>query len=271
MTRLVEADIDSIEKELKEYDRLFQSQTGSTLEEIACQAAGIQGKVRKRKTAAISVTSGMGIIGGFAQTEAAILRHCGIETFVPEKPDVGGIWEAYEDSCELAFLADDDSYVAVGIGNTARSENGEATGRGYGAALAAAIRKQGKSLIGSEVLILGAGPVGGAAARYLAEAGAIPVICDLNEEKSRRLAEQITQAQAVPSEAEIGEYKFIVDATTAANLIDEKNVSEDTLIAAPGMPCGVTEKAMEKAIVIHNPLELGTLTMYFECISQLEE
>lgn len=271
MTRLAEADIDTIEKELKAYDRLFRSQTGYTLEEIACQAAGIRGKVRKRKTAAISVTSGMGIIGGFAQTEAAILRHCGIETFVSDKPDVGGIWEAYEEGCELAFLADDDSYVAVGIGNTARSENGEATGRGYGAALAAAIRKRGKSLPGSKVLILGAGPVGGAAARYLAETGAIPVICDLDEEKSQGLAGQIAQAQAVPAETKIGEYTFIVDATTAANIIDEKDVSEDTLIAAPGMPCGITEKAKEKAIVIHNPLELGTLTMYFACISQLEE
>ena len=271
MTRLVESDIDSIEEGLQEYDKIFAEQTGCTLEEVARKAAGIRGKIRRRKTAVIPVTSGLGVIGGFAQAEAAILKHCGIETLVTDKADVGGIWEAYENSCELAFLADDDTYVAVGIGSTARSENGEATGRGYAAALAASMEKREISPAGNKVLILGAGPVGSAAARYLAENGAIPVICDLDESKSRNLAGKIEGAQMVPADVTVGDYAFIVDATTAGDIIDEEDVSEDTVIAAPGMPCGVTQKAAEKAIVIHNPLELGTLTMYFQCISQLEE
>jgi pyrrolysine biosynthesis protein PylD len=48
-------------------------------------------------------------------------------------------------------------------------------------------------------------------------------------------------------------------------------VTDKTIIAAPGMPCGVCPEAREKATVIHNPLELGIMTMYFDCIKKFEE
>jgi pyrrolysine biosynthesis protein PylD len=36
------------------------------------------------------------------------------------------------------------------------------------------------------------------------------------------------------------------------------------------MPIGVKDEVMDIATVIYNPLELGIMTMYFDCINKLE-
>lgn len=56
-----------------------------------------------------------------------------------------------------------------------------------------------------------------------------------------------------------------------AHVIEKEDVTENTVIAAPGMPLGVDENARTIATVIHNPLELGILTMYCDCLKQMEE
>lgn len=271
MTRLLESDIDMIEIQLQEYEKLFVRQTGHTMEEIARRAVGITKHVKKRKAAVIPVTSGFGLIGGFSQAVESILRHCQTETMITDKTDVGGLQQAYLSDCQLAFLADDEICAAFGIGSTVHSDNGFATGRGYASAMIEAMKNRGINPRGECVLILGAGPVGKAAAQYISEQQAVPVICDLDSERSASLAAGLKNSVCIPAPAPLRNYTYIIDATTAAGFITAENVTEETIIAAPGMPCGAAVEVREKATVIHNPLELGIITMYFDCMKQLEE
>ncbi|SHJ33999.1 3-methylornithyl-N6-L-lysine dehydrogenase PylD [Parasporobacterium paucivorans] len=271
MTRLLESDIDVIERQLQTYEELFIRQTGHTMEAIARKAAGISGKVKRRKAGVVPVTSGLGVISGFSRTVGAILHHCQVETLVTEETDVAGLQQAYLSGCGMAFLADDKVCAAFGIGQKAHSDNGEATGRGYAAALVEAMKTRGIDPAGEAILIIGAGPVGQAAAGYIAEQKASPVICDLDVDKAARLAAGLEDAVFLSAPAPLREYRYLIDASTSPDLIKEEDVTEETIVAAPGMPCGATEEAGRKATVIHNPLELGIITMYFDCMKQLEE
>lgn len=244
-------------------------QTGQTLAEVARTAVGLSGDFTQRKAAVISVTSGFGVIGGFAQAVAAILRHCGVETYVTEKTDVAGIQEAYLQRCEVAFLADDNVCAAFGIGSAIQSDNGWATGRGFACALVQAMQKREITVKDARVLIIGAGPVGRSAAAYLAEQQAIPVICDLDARKAAEVAQSVENALVLPEISDLQSYAHIIDASTAADLITAEHVTEKTIIAAPGMPCGITAAASAIATVIHNPLELGIITMYYDFIKKL--
>ncbi|NLO37235.1 MAG: 3-methylornithyl-N6-L-lysine dehydrogenase PylD [Clostridiaceae bacterium] len=265
-----ETDIGVIEAQLNQYEALFMQQTGQTLAEIAKIAVGLTGCYTNGKAAVIPVTSGFGVISGFAQAVAAILRHCGVETVVTGKTDVAGIQEAYLNRCDVAFLADDHVCAALGIGSAIQSDNGWATGQGFAAALVQVMKKRGITIENTRVLIIGAGPVGHSAARYLAGQRAIPVICDLDERKAAEAAKNIENAVVLPAITSVQLYPYIIEASTAADFITKADVTENTIISAPGMPCGITEAARETATVIHNPLELGIMTMYFDFIKKLK-
>ena len=267
MTRLVESDIDHISKEIEEYDRKFFQQTGYSMEEIAKIAVGIKNKTTKRKVAAVPVTSGLGIIGGFSFSVAEILRHCGIEAIVTEKSDVAGIQEAYQSDAEIVFMSDDDICAAFCLDKKVQSDNGYATGIGF----AAALHMASGEINNKEVLILGAGPVGSAAAAYISDVGGNPVIYDLKYEKAQKLAATLSRAKAISECRELKQYKYIIDASTSGEFISRDDVSHETIIASPGMPIGVKKEVMDIATVIYNPLELGVITMYFHCIRQLED
>lgn len=266
MTRLKEQDIDYISARIKAYDEMFKKQTGCTMEELAKQVTALNSYRGGAKVAVVPVTSGLGIIGGFSETVCNILSYVGAEAYVTSGTDVAGLQEAYERKADIVFMADDDVCSAFTLGKKAYSDNGEATGKIFAAALASAIGE----VEGEEVLIMGAGPVGQAAARYLWQKGAIPVICDLDEAKARKLAEEEdlvgSYIEAYPPK--LSSYAYIVDATTAGDYITASDVTEKTIIAAPGMPLGVTKEASEIATVIHNPLEIGIIMMYFDCVQK---
>lgn len=270
MTRLRKEDIDSIAEQIENYDQLFYRQTGYTMEAIACKAVNLKPPIHKKKAAVITITSGQGVIGEFAQSIAAILKHCKISAEVMGKTDVAGLQQAYTSGAEIVILADDDAFVALGIGSAVHSDNGKATGRGYAAALLAAMEKQGITATGQEILIIGAGPVGAAAARYVAENHATPIICDLQEQKAKSLAEQIVGARTAICPLKQEAYPYIIEASTAADVIHRKDVTAQSIISAPGVPCGVSGSARDIATVIYNPLELGVLVMYFECMVNWE-
>lgn len=270
MTRLLETDIDKIEKELQQYENIFIRQTGYTMEQIAKKAVGISKSVLKRKVAVIPITSGLGVIKGFSQAVGAILRHCQIETVVVEQSDVAGLQQAYVKKCSMAFLADDSVCAAFGIGNFVHSDNGEATGKGYAAALIETMKNRGIAIKGERILILGAGAVGRAAAIYIEKQQGIPVICDIDRDKAVDLVARLTKCEWITAPATLREYTYIIDASTSLDFITDEDVTSKTIVAAPGMPCGATKAAREKATIIHNPLELGIITMYYDCIKQLE-
>ena len=54
--------------------------------------------------------------------------------------------------------------------------------------------------------------------------------------------------------------------TTARGTIDVSDMDEETLVAAPGIPLGVTDAALARygAHIIHDPLELGVAAMACE-------
>lgn len=266
MTRLKEQDINHISVKIKEYDEVFKRQTGYTMEELAKQVMGLSTYTDGAEVAVVPVTSGLGIIGGFSETVCSILNYVGANAYVTSGTDVAGLQEAYEKKADIVFMADDDICSAFTLSKKEYADNGEATGKIFAAALAGAMGE----VEGEEILIMGAGPVGQAAARYLWEKGAIPVICDLDEAKARKLAEEEELVGSYIEEypPNIKSYAYIVDATTAGDYITVEDVTEKTIVAAPGMPLGVTKGASQIATVIHNPLELGIIMMYFECVQK---
>lgn len=265
MTRLKEQDINHISLKIKEYDAIFKKQTGYTMAEVAKQVTGLT-TFNNNEVAVIPVTSGLGIIGGFSETVCSILQYVGAKAYVTKGTDVAGLQEAYEKQADIIFMADDNICSAFTLDKRSYSDNGEATGKIFAAALGKAMGE----IEGQEVLIMGAGPVGQAAATYLWKEGAIPVICDLDEAKAIKLAGTLQGSYIEKSPSNLKNYTYIVDATTAGGYITEKDVDEKTIIAAPGMPLGVTKEAMQIATVIHNPLELGIIMMYFDCVRSKE-
>lgn len=271
MTRLVREDIMDIEKAIGDYDRTFRAQTGHTMAETARIAVGLTGPYRDLRTAVVPVTQGQGIIPGFSQSLRAILTHCGVSAEVTGRTDVGGLQDAFAGRYSMVFAADDDVFSAFTLhGDSVSSDNGAATGRGFAAALILAMKKRGVGPA-QRILVLGAGPVGCAAARYIRECGGTPCICDIDLRREKEAVKNVKGAVALHGIVRISDYPYIVDATTSGGFITADDVTEKTIIAAPGMPCGVTDEARRIAEVIHNPLELGTMTMYYSCLKQLQD
>ena len=136
MTRLVEEDINTLIINLKAYDGTLKQQTGMALVDIAMGAVGRKRPFRSLKVAVIPVNSGLGIIDGFSDTV------CGIDAYVTQSTDVGGIQEAYRMGAEMIFMADDDVCSAFAVGSNAYSDNGYATGIGFAAALEMIMRER---------------------------------------------------------------------------------------------------------------------------------
>ena len=274
MTRLKTNDIRDISCTLHSYDMEVKKTLGVSLEQIAKRAVMIMNNnsINKKDfkpnkdimVAVIPITSGLGIIDGFSESVRDILRYCGANVFITENSDVAGIKEAYQKGAGLIFMADDNVCASFCLEGKVYSDNGYATGIGFAAALEIMM----DGAIGKEVLILGAGSVGIASAIYFSRIGAIPVLCDLIEEKAVNASKNIINSR-IETSGNINKYKYILDASTSEGFIKDENVSTYTKISAPGIPLGVTNEAKQKAVVFHNPLELGIMTMYFDCRSKL--
>lgn len=267
MTRLNTSDIDRIKDNLQRNDRYWKQLLNYKLEEIAKKAVNVSDANTVLKTAVIPVTSGLGIIGGFCEAVKEILDYCGADAFITDGTDVAGILEACRKTADIIFMADDNVCAAFSMQGNVYSDNGYATGIGFAAALEIMMKKAERE----KVLILGAGPVGTAAAQYFSARGAIPVLCDILTEKAIKAASSIRNAEVEKDIAKIKSYRYILDATNSGDFIKARDVTEDTRISAPGMPLGVSEEVSGLIPVFHNPLELGIMTMYFDCVKQLEE
>lgn len=265
MSRLTVNDIKNIPDTLRDNDTALLRELGFTLDMIAKKATGVSSPASGFKTAVVPITSGLGIIEGFSRSIEAILQHCAIDVFVTENTDVAGLQEAYRKAADIVFMADDAICSAFSTQGRIFSDNGYATGISFAAALTEMMDK----VENQEILVLGAGPVGMAASQYLAAAGAIPVICDLQEEKAVQVADGINGARVERDVRRIGRYSYILEATPVSGLITERDVTPQTRISAPGMPLGVTGGVTKMIPVFHNPLELGIMTMYYDCLRQM--
>lgn len=271
MTRLNTADIDGIFSELDAYDRVLLSRTGLTLLGIGCSAAGIESvelassKIEGRTVGIVSTTCGDGLLTTFAQTLGAIASHLGFDSFIADSVDVAGLAEVYERKADILLLADDNRFVAINTRTRSVSDNGEATGRGF----AAGLRHMAGGFEGKPVLVIGCGPVGRAAALASAKWGAKVTLYDAVPDRSADLAMcsplsaggKFITARDLKNA--IRNHDCIIEATPAPNLIDASLLGPRVLVAAPGIPCGLTGEARETLgdRLLHDPLQIGVATM----------
>ncbi len=270
MTRLQNADIVNIAANLENYDRELIARTGCSLSGIARRAVGIdEGCIKNMlpglQVAVVPISSGQGILGGFCDAVLSILAHMGANVFVTPTPDVSGIIEAFEKQADVMMLADDERFVALHIQSRQIADNAVCTGQAY----ATGLRLMTGDLKGKPVLVIGCGLVGGSAAESLVRMGARVSVYDVNGEAAKNLVKGIrhtleTHIQLVDTlDTALVRHKLILDASPASSIIHAQHIGPDTLVSAPGMPCGLDDEAKTAIAnrMLHDPLQLGVATM----------
>jgi pyrrolysine biosynthesis protein PylD len=275
MTRLKEKDIKQIGRTLHAYDAGLAKKTGYTLKQIAMRAAGLSQKemdeaMASTRVAVFPVTWGQGIIKGFAGAVGSILRHLGANVFQGEASDIGGLAEVVERGADIVFAADDQRFIALHLSLKRVIDNTEATARGYVEALECIAG----GLEGREVFVLGgAGKVGWHAVCVLQNRGAKVAVYDPDR---GRLASRVKGRDTIVEddlEEALRRYPLLFVASPAANIIRSVHIKPDTVIAAPGIPLGLTKSAyhLVKKRLIYDTLQIGVATMLAEAIFAEEE
>lgn len=279
MTRLKESDICTINNTLENYNLELVMKTGHTLSEIAAHAVGLsphkEGKVlNSHVVGVIPMTSGLGVIGGFSETVAEILSFLGMKAFVTQQTDVKGVAEALDRNAEILFMADDDRFIGLHLKSGYYSDNCEATGKGYTAALDFMV----EGLEEKKVLIIGAGSVGCAAAFSVLQLGGSVHIYDKNLKVCEALAAEVYQGQGIRIIVEedlhtaLKSHRLIIDACPAGGFIKEEHLTTESYIAAPGVPLGIEDEAIAylQPRLVHDPLQLGVATMLFDILANTD-
>jgi len=278
MTRLTSNDLHPIPGNLARYDADLKRKTGLSLRQIACKAAGIPEEdlcavTGRVKVAAVPVSSGLGIIEGFADAVGSILTHLGFRSFVTERHDVAGVAEALERGSDILMLADDERFVAIAPARQRVVDNVGATARGFVAGLEA----MRGGVAGASALVLGCGPVGVAGATALLERGATVSLLDEDRHRAVSALRDLTSPARKPVGLEDGgadalrRYELIFEATDSGGFIEPHHLTSKTLMAAPGIPCALTKEALDRhgERVLHDALEIGTATMAVEAAGGL--
>lgn len=271
MTRLTPEDVKKIPKNIARYDIELKAKVGASIAEIAGKAVGLRESLRKvlqdYKATVVPITSGRGIIEGFAEAVASILEYLGLKAEVAERPDVAGLAEAVAKRSNIIYAADDMVFAGFNLKLLKVSYNHEATGKAYAAALD--LRAQG--MAGKPVALIGAGRVGCSAANYLYTKRAEIYIYDVNKEKANKLTQQFPERVYICSSiAEcLKKAKLVLLATPGRNLIPAHLISKDMIFSVPAVPIGLTRAALAKLPkenLIHDTLELGVATMTTELV-----
>jgi pyrrolysine biosynthesis protein PylD len=262
LTRLVEEDVRKIAGELESYDAGLIRVTGLSLRQIACAAAGITEQdlmERAGRVAVVPVTAGKGLIPSFTDAVKSIVRYLGFTAFVTAKTDVAGIAEGIAREATILFMADDNIFMALNLCTGVVIDNGEATGRGFVAALDAAAR----GLEGKSALVIGAGAVGTAAIAALKKRGAKVALYEKDEGKAKQNRSDLGITIEMDLHEALGSYRYIIDATPQGGFIEPELLHPGAMIACPGLPPGLDPRACSRLQVdmIHDPLQTGVATM----------
>ncbi len=278
MTRLKTIDIEHITGQLEQYEKDLFRKTGRGLRGIACHALGLNEKELKyvkkdTAVAVIPVKSGKGIISGFTETVKNILAYIGFNTFITGSVNVAGIAEAAEKGAGVFMMADDIRFIALCVKTGRIVDNSEATAKGF----ISGLDLMAGGINDRRLLVLGCGPVGRNAAIAAAGRGAKISIYDPEVRLSRSLAEDIKKLTGTTvnvekiSNKKSGRYlnvDLIVEATNNSHVITESDIRSGTFIAAPGMPLGLTQMAVNKVSgqLLHDPLQLGVCVMAIDAV-----
>ncbi len=278
MTRLQSHDISEIASQLSAYDEELLFKTGHNLRQVACYATQLKEEEVLRVASSIRVgvvpiTWGQGLIEGFCEATAGILKHLGFSTFVAGQSNVSGLAEAYENKADVVFLSDDNDFVALNTATRQSVHNAAATGKGFAAGLALMTN----GLAGQRVLVLGCGAVGQSVISALLGYGAKVSAYDINpaccrESKSSIAGPDSDRLTVAPGFDEaLAGHTRVVDATNAAGIIGAEDISPQTYIAAPGIPLGLSHDAQNKFSdrLLHDPLQIGVATMGMEIVKQV--
>ncbi|MFO0753026.1 MAG: 3-methylornithyl-N6-L-lysine dehydrogenase PylD [Thermodesulfovibrionales bacterium] len=273
MTRLYYDIIKDIPASLPELDHQVLRSTGHSLLGVSARTVGesfpvLAREITRYSAAVVPVSSGAGVIPGFAECVAAILCHIGIDAFVTRGSDIAGIGEAFRRGADAFFAADDHEFLALNTATSRVVDNSRATAEGFVQALAAAVEASGTQVAGKEVLVLGLGPVGRYAVEELLKQRACIRVFDSDAGKLRSFAVQYQNVRCVLSlEAALQGVDYILDATPATGIITEDRITPRMIVSAPGVPHGLTRAAADTLglRLIHDPLPLGVVTMAVQC------
>lgn len=262
MTRLITEWISDIESTIKNKEEQLKARTGMDYTGLAAKASGCSASDIKRASLAVKVgvvpiTSGMGVIGSFSQSVAAITSVMGFESFVTEHSDVDGIYEAYQRGADLLYLADDDRFIAMNLRKYKVADNNIATVAGYTAALEGATG----ALAGKEVLLMGYGILGMEFVKLLKKRGAAVSVYDIDETKMTLLEKE--EVRVIRDPKEIVRFRLIIDATNQGNWLNESLLHPEAWISTPGVPLSMDSETCEKFSerIIHDCLEIGVAVM----------
>lgn len=254
---------------MKKYDEELRKKTGRSMLEIAKEAvradASVERILRKAKAAVVPVTAGKGVIKGFPEAVAAILRHVGVNAVITQGTDIVGMAEAFEQGADLIFAADDRKFVAINLHTRRVVDNAAATAKAY----VAALDRMAKGLRGKLVLVIGIGNVGYEAVSNLITRKAKPLAVDIDRHKlldlRKRYKDQVTVFHTAADA--IRHTNLVINTAPARNMLKAGMIRKGMLISAPAIPVGLTNAALKKMSsrnLVHDPLQLGVATMVVE-------
>ncbi|MFO7875308.1 MAG: 3-methylornithyl-N6-L-lysine dehydrogenase PylD [Desulfovermiculus sp.] len=269
MTRLASHNVSRLGHYLQEYDAQLVSKTGHSLKDISLKAAQLEARdfdrqVQKKQVFVVPMTSGQGVIPGFCAAVRDIISFLGCKVRMASYPDVSGFAEAFRSHADVIFCADDNDFVAINTRTNSVIHNNQATASAYVSALM--LRVQAKV---GKVMMLGCGHIGQAALAVLYGYKQYVAVYDIEKAKIDSWYKTLDNEKKKYTEilshfpTSLEPYKALVDATPAADIIDKEHIHRDLIIAAPGVPLGLTSRAYEKYgnHVIHDPLQLGVASM----------
>lgn len=233
---------------------------GVDLAEVACLAAEPFSKklnFGSVHVGVVPITSGEGVISGFSDSVAAVIRHLGMDVFVTSKPDVTGFAEAVSRDAAVVFMADDEQFIAYNTLTSRYATNVECTARGYMAALEIAAG----SLKSRSVLVVGCGRIGGMVAGMLSRMCPRVGVVDVVKEKALDLQERYANVHVYDSTEEAVRDNMIIFNASPSH-IDSAWIQQGAVISSPGVPHTFDEEAYRRAkIIIHDPLAIGVSVM----------
>jgi 3-methylornithyl-N6-L-lysine dehydrogenase len=262
MTRLTEADVTELTAELMAVEDRLREATGLGLRDLALRTVTDGDRcvqLHGARVAAVPISSGQGVIGGFSACVVATLQHLGCDAWMTTQPDVRGMQAAVAAGAQVVFLADDHRFIALNVTKGCSADDDPATADGYVTALEAAAG----GLEGREVLVLGLGPVGRAAVRRLEARGSAVLVAEPDAERIEAAGAVGLTFSVVPLAVGLTRCDLVFDASPAADLIDAADLRAGTIAAVPGMPSAFTAAAQELLGVrhIHEPLAIGVAVM----------
>jgi pyrrolysine biosynthesis protein PylD len=101
------------------------------------------------------------------------------------------------------------------------------------------------------------------AARILNERGAHVAVFDQNLARAEALAQESEITVEKDLERALQKYTILIDATPAYGIIGARHIKPNTIVAAPGIPLGLSPEARSLIgnRLIHDPLQIGVATM----------